>query len=75
MFKKSIREVVEVYPDLRESIVSKLIETLHDIKSSKVFRVSLWIIGEYALSIQEIDNSFTALRELIGDIPFVKDEV
>lgn len=43
-----VREVVEKFPDLRKDIVDKLRDTLTDIKSGKVFRGALWIIGEYS---------------------------
>lgn len=42
-----VREVVERFPDLRSSIVEKLLNTFGDIKSGKVFRGALWIVGEY----------------------------
>lgn len=42
-----VREVVEKFPDLRSSIIKKLLQTFGDIKSGKVFRGALWIVGEY----------------------------
>jgi len=69
-----VREVVEMYPDLRPSIISKLLETLSQIKSSKVFRSSLWIIGEYSNTPDEIDSVFTAIREVLGPLPLVTEE-
>jgi coatomer subunit beta len=46
-----VREVVEKFADLRSSIVEKLLSTFGDIKSGKVFRGALWIVGEYGTSI------------------------
>lgn len=46
-----VREVVEKFPDLRQSITEKLVQTLPDIKSGKVFRGALWIVGEYSSTI------------------------
>lgn len=46
------REVVEKFPNLRASIVEKLLETFGDIKSGKVFRGALWIAGEYCVDPQ-----------------------
>eukprot|EP01119_Soliformovum_irregulare_P008401 TRINITY_DN2151_c0_g1_i1.p1 TRINITY_DN2151_c0_g1~~TRINITY_DN2151_c0_g1_i1.p1 ORF type:complete len:947 (+),score=306.48 TRINITY_DN2151_c0_g1_i1:94-2934(+) len=69
-----VREVVEMYPDLRPSIITKLLETLNQIKSSKVFRSSLWIIGEYSNTPDEIDAVFTAIREVLGPLPLVTEE-
>ena len=45
-----VREVVERFPDLRSSIVERLLQTFGDIKSGKVFRGALWIVGEYGTS-------------------------
>ena len=41
------REVVEKFPNLRKSITEKLLETFGQIRSGKVFRGALWIVGEY----------------------------
>jgi coatomer subunit beta len=69
-----VRQVVEVYVDLRQSITRKLLESLGQVKSSKVYRGALWIIGEYAQSSEDIDSVFSTLREAIGDLPlFVED--
>lgn len=70
-----VREVMETYPDFRHNLLMKLLESLNQIRSSKVFRTALWICGEYATSSDEIDSVFTTLRELSGDLPlFVEDE-
>ncbi len=47
--------MVETYPNLREAIVRKLLDSLFQIKSGKVYRASLWIIGEYSLTPEDID--------------------
>ena len=45
-----VREVVERFPDIRSSIVERLLAAFGDIKSGKVFRGALWIVGEYGTS-------------------------
>lgn len=47
-----VREVVEKFPDLRKGIIEKLRDTFVDIKSGKVFRGALWIVGEYAADVE-----------------------
>jgi len=70
-----VRQVVEVYTDLRQSITRKLLDSLGQVKSSKVYRGALWIIGEYTQSSEDIDNVFSTLREALGDLPlFSEDE-
>jgi coatomer subunit beta len=42
-----VREVVQKFPELRPAITERLISTLGEIKSGKVFRGAMWIVGEY----------------------------
>jgi len=41
--------VIETYPELRQALLRKLVLNFNHIKSSKVYRAALWIIGEYSL--------------------------
>jgi hypothetical protein len=41
-----VREIVEMFPDLRESVLAKLIERFGDIEAAEVYRVALWILAE-----------------------------
>lgn len=68
------REVVEKFPALRPSITEHLIRTLPEIKSGKVYRGILWILGEYIESASEILNTFQELRKVLGDIPILAAE-
>jgi coatomer subunit beta len=70
-----IREVVERYADLKQSITRRLLECLPQVKSSKVYRTALWIIGEFSNTPEDIDNVFTTLREALGELPLVPEEV
>eukprot|EP01090_Pellita_catalonica_P020959 TRINITY_DN7712_c0_g1_i2.p1 TRINITY_DN7712_c0_g1~~TRINITY_DN7712_c0_g1_i2.p1 ORF type:complete len:973 (+),score=184.69 TRINITY_DN7712_c0_g1_i2:54-2972(+) len=65
-----VREVMETYPDLRAEVLNNLLESLHQIKSAKVYRAALWIVGEYALTTEDIDLAFTSISEELGDVPF-----
>lgn len=67
-------EVVEKFPQLRPTICEKLIDTLPEIKSGKVYRGVLWILGEYAESIPEIQRIFQELRKVLGEIPILASE-
>lgn len=67
-------EVVETYPEHRESVVRKLIQSFGEIKSSAVLRVSLWIIGEYCESVEDLDIAFTQLKKQLGKLPFLEEE-
>jgi coatomer subunit beta len=66
-------EVVETYPELRNSVVSKLVESLDQIKASQVFRAGLWIIGEYSVTPNDIDVAFTSIKSALGALPLVEN--
>lgn len=53
-----VREVVEKFPKLRHTITERLLQTIGDVKSGKVFRGALWIIGEYC---SEVEGAFLCL--------------
>lgn len=69
-----VREVVEKFPPLRRSIVSHLVSTLPEIKSGKVYRGVLWIIGEYSEDVPDIMRAFKEIRKVIGEIPILASE-
>ncbi|KAK0542194.1 coatomer subunit beta, partial [Tilletia horrida] len=69
-----VREVVEKFPNLRSSIVEKLLQTFADIKSGKVFRGALWIAGEYCESVEDIKEALQQIRKVIGEVPILAAE-
>ncbi|EMG48736.1 SEC26 Coatomer subunit beta [Candida maltosa Xu316] len=70
-----VKEVVEKFPDLRESILKRLILALPHVKSGKVFRGALWVIGEYALEESLIQDSWKYIRGSIGEVPILASEL
>ncbi|KAF8971859.1 coatomer protein [Flammula alnicola] len=69
-----VREVVEKFPHLRATICEKLISTLPEIKSGKVFRGVLWILGEYVESVVDIQSTMREIRKVLGEIPILASE-
>ncbi|KAG9119920.1 coatomer subunit beta, partial [Ceratobasidium sp. 392] len=69
-----VREVVEKFPNLRGTITSRLVQTFSEIKSGKVFRGALWIVGEYVAEASEIEAVFEEVRRVIGEIPILAAE-
>lgn len=39
-----------------------------------MYRAALWIIGEYALSTDDVDVSFSTIQDELGPLPFVEEE-
>lgn len=69
-----VKEVVEKFPDLRVPIISRLITALPAIKSGKVLRGALWIVGEYSLEEKLVQDSWKFIRSSVGEVPILASE-
>lgn len=69
-----VREVVEKFPALRSGIVEKLLSTFNEIKSGKVFRGALWIVGEYGNTVEDIKETMQQIRTVLGEVPILASE-
>ncbi|EEB10658.1 Coatomer subunit beta, putative [Pediculus humanus corporis] len=70
-----IREAIHKFENLRPLIIEKLLESFTSIKSVKVHRAALWILGEYAYLPEDIQTVMTQVRQTLGEIPIVEDEL
>lgn len=68
-----VREIVQVYPKMRDSVLQKLIDCLQEIKTAQVYRVALWILGEYCEAQGLRDDAASAIYEGLGELPFIKE--
>jgi len=64
-----VREIVETFPDMRGTVLTKLRAVAGDIASSDVHRVALWILGQYSQSGDEVAAALHTIRECIGPLP------
>lgn len=69
-----IREAIQKFPHLRALITEKLIETFPTVRSVKVHRAALWILGEYISTSKEILEVIEVVNQTIGEIPIVEAE-
>lgn len=69
-----IREAIQKFPNLRSLITEKLIEAFPAVRSVKVHRAALWILGEYIDSSNEILEVIDVINQTIGEIPMVEAE-
>lgn len=69
-----VKQVIEKYPDLRTNIINKLLISLSNVKSGKVYRSSLWILGEYCFEESDIQLAWKHIRNSIGEIPILSSE-
>ncbi|XP_021808668.1 coatomer subunit beta-1-like [Prunus avium] len=65
-----VREIIETNPKLRVSIIMRLLDTFYQIRNSRVCTHSLWIIGEYCLSLSEVESGIATIKQCLGDLPF-----
>ena len=69
-----VKEVVEKFPNLRASIIGRLVATLGEVRAGKVYRGILWIIGEYAVEERDIRDAWKGVRAGLGEIPILSSE-
>lgn len=69
-----VREAIQRYENLRPLIVEKLLEVFPQIRSVKVHRAALWILGEYATSKEDVQAVMARVRDALGDVPLVEAE-
>ncbi|XKL64186.1 hypothetical protein PGB90_004272 [Kerria lacca] len=70
-----VREVVQKFENLRSLIIGQLLNVFPTIKSMKVHRAALWILGEYTHSLRDISAVLDLLKQSLGPIPMVDDEI
>jgi len=69
-----VKEVVEKFPNLRPTIVQRLVSTLDEVRAGKVYRGIMWIIGEYSLEEKDIRDAWKRIRSSLGEIPILASE-
>ena len=60
---------------LRPVMIEKLLEAFPCIKGVKIHRAALWILGEYCERGQDMQALLSAVRQSLGEIPIVDDEL
>ncbi|KAF4529371.1 hypothetical protein B566_EDAN017639 [Ephemera danica] len=70
-----VREAIQKFERLRPLIIERLLDAFPTIKSSKVHRAALWILGEYASTADDIQSVMNQLRQTLGELPIVDDEL
>lgn len=69
-----VKEAVEKFADLREAILRKLVQCLPEVKSGKVFRGALWILGEYSTDDASVRDAWKFIRASVGEVPILASE-
>lgn len=69
-----IREAIQKFPSLRLLIIGHLIEAFPQIKSSKIHRAAVWILGEYVDDKGQILEVIDVITQTLGEVPMVEAE-
>lgn len=69
-----VREAIQKFPHLQPLVIEKLLEAFPAIKSSKIQRATLWILGEYATTVKDILDVITSINQTLGEVPIVEAE-
>ncbi|KAK7416140.1 coatomer subunit beta [Neonectria magnoliae] len=69
-----VKEVVEKFPNLRTTIIGRLVSTLGEVRAGKVYRGIMWIIGEYSLEEKDIRDAWKRIRASLGEMPILTSE-
>merc|ERR1719339_483612 len=70
-----VREAMSRFETLRPIIIEKLLEAFSGIRGVKVHRAALWILGEYCERTSDMQALMSAIRQSLGEIPMVEDEL
>lgn len=70
-----VREAIHRFEPLRVLIITKLLDVFSTIKAMKIHRAALWILGEYCTTSEDIQGVMTLVRQSLGEIPIVDDEL
>ena len=70
-----VREAMSKFEGLRPIILEKLLEAFQGIHGVKVHRAALWILGEYCERPEDMQALMSVVRQSLGEIPLVEDEL
>ncbi|KAL1425649.1 hypothetical protein MTO96_019070 [Rhipicephalus appendiculatus] len=71
----AVREAVQRFEQLRPLVVARLLEVFGSIKSSRIHRGALWLLGEYCASVDDIRACLDEVRQALGELPLVESEL
>uniref|UniRef100_A0A8B9HG14 Coatomer subunit beta n=1 Tax=Astyanax mexicanus TaxID=7994 RepID=A0A8B9HG14_ASTMX len=63
-----VREAIQRFDNLRPLIIEKMLEVFHAIKTVKIYRGALWILGEYCSTKDDIQSVMTEVRRSLGEV-------
>lgn len=64
-----LREIIEKKGDHRASLFKRLNQIFDEIRGPPVIRMSVWMLGEFAESKEEVEMAFNTIRNSFGSTP------
>mmetsp|Transcript_15168 Transcript_15168/g.38482 ORF Transcript_15168/g.38482 Transcript_15168/m.38482 type:complete len:938 (-) Transcript_15168:2260-5073(-) len=65
-----VREIMETNAKLQKQVLELLIDIFPQIRSTRVCGCSLWILGEYSETAEELESAMEVIKESVGPLPF-----
>lgn len=62
------REAIQKFENLRPLIIENLLDAFSGIKTSTIHRSALWILGEYANTLQDITATMSKIHLGLGEV-------
>eukprot|EP00929_Paragymnodinium_shiwhaense_P024244 TRINITY_DN1497_c0_g2_i1.p1 TRINITY_DN1497_c0_g2~~TRINITY_DN1497_c0_g2_i1.p1 ORF type:complete len:1006 (-),score=340.59 TRINITY_DN1497_c0_g2_i1:242-3259(-) len=69
-----LRELIALYPDLREPILRRLADSLCDVQQSRVLRGCLWLFGEYCEDGETVEEVVTKILQSLRPLPMFAED-
>lgn len=63
-----MREAAQKFPHLTPTITEKLLEIFPQVQSAKVMRFTVWILGEFANSREDIESVIAQIKTCLGEV-------
>ncbi|XP_065827598.1 coatomer subunit beta-like [Oscarella lobularis] len=70
-----VREAIQKSDSLRPTIVNRLLDEFHRIKSQRIHQATMWILGEYCVTVPEIRHFMDEIKKAVGEVPMVDSEL
>lgn len=63
-----MREAAQKFPHLTPTITEKLLEIFPQVQSAKVMRFTVWILGEFVNTKEDIESVIGQIRTCLGEV-------
>ena len=63
-----IREALQRYPQLKSTVVAHLLEIFGQVRNVDVHCSTLWILGEYCSTVEDISRVIMEIRTALGEV-------